>query len=118
VAPNSLSSSLLRPTAAEATASKLRQSKSLSARWPLAKRPYDFILVTATLPVVLPAEAEVSPIDVEQATVGDCDTVGVARQIGQELLGTGEGDACSQVNRIDSVYGDRNLMCTCAPPAA
>ena len=39
-------------------------------------------------------------IDVEQATVGDSDTMGVARQIGQDLLGTGEG-----LFRIDDPFG-------------
>ena len=52
---------------------------------------HDFALVIATFPVVLPAEADVGVIEIEQATVGDRDTVGVAREIGQHLLGTGEG---------------------------
>ena len=66
MAPNSLSSSFLRSTAAEATASKHRQSTSLSARWPF----------------------------------GNSNTVGVPRQIGQELLGTGEG-----LFRVDDPFG-------------
>ena len=52
---------------------------------------HDFILMTAPFPIVPPAEADVGLVKVDQATVGDSDTVGVARQIGQELLGTGEG---------------------------
>ena len=48
-------------------------------------------LVTTTFPVVLPAEADVGLIEIEQATVGDRDAMGVAREIGQDLLGTGEG---------------------------
>ena len=47
-------------------------------------------LVTTTFPVVLPAEADVGLIEIEQATVGDRDAMGVAREIGQDLLGTGE----------------------------
>ena len=61
-----MSSSFLRSTAAEATASKHRQSTSLSARWPF----------------------------------GNSNTVGVPRQIGQELLGTGEG-----LFRVDDPFG-------------
>ena len=64
------------------------------------RHSHDFALMTATLPVVLPAEADVGLVKVEQATVGDSDTVGVARQIGQELLGTGEG-----LFRIDDPFG-------------
>src|ERR1700730_17014599 len=48
-------------------------------------------LVTTTFPVVLPAEADVGLIEIEQATVGDRDAMSVAREIGQDLLGTGEG---------------------------
>ena len=52
---------------------------------------HDLALVTATLPILLPAEADVGLIEIEQAIVGDSDAMSVARQIGQELLGTGEG---------------------------
>jgi hypothetical protein len=51
---------------------------------------HDFALVIAAFPVVLPAKAHVGLIEIEQATVGDRDTMGVAREIGQDLLGTGE----------------------------
>src|SRR5208282_5161866 len=64
------------------------------------RHSHDFALMTATLPAVLPAEADVGLIDVEQATVGDSDTVGVARQISQDLLGTGEG-----LFRVDDPFG-------------
>jgi hypothetical protein len=56
-----------------------------------SRDPHDFALVTPTLPVVLPPEADVGLIEVEPATVGDSDAMGVAREIGQDLLGTREG---------------------------
>ncbi len=52
---------------------------------------HDFVLVPTPLPILLPAEADVGLVEIEQATVGDSNTMGVAREIGQELLGTGEG---------------------------
>jgi hypothetical protein len=52
---------------------------------------HDFALGTAAFPIVLPAEADVGLVEIEQATVGDRDAMGVAREIGQDLLGTGEG---------------------------
>jgi hypothetical protein len=48
-------------------------------------------LVPTTLPTLLPAEPDVGLVDIEQASVGDSDPMGVAREIGQELRGTGEG---------------------------
>jgi hypothetical protein len=44
------------------------------------RHPHDFALVTATLPVVLPAEVDVGLIEIEWATVGDSDPMGVARE--------------------------------------
>jgi len=52
---------------------------------------HDFVLVIAMFAVVLPTEADVGLIDIEQATISDSDTMSVAREIGQELLGTSEG---------------------------
>jgi len=52
---------------------------------------HDFALVIAAFPVVLPVETDVGLVDIEQAIIGDRDAMGVARQIGQDLLGTGEG---------------------------
>jgi hypothetical protein len=52
---------------------------------------HDFALVNAVFPIVLPAEADVGLVEFEQATVGDRDAMGVAREIGQDLLGTSEG---------------------------
>src|SRR6266704_5473659 len=52
---------------------------------------HDFALVIAAFPIVLPAEGDVGLVEIEQATVGDRDAMRVAREIGQDLLGTGEG---------------------------
>jgi hypothetical protein len=52
---------------------------------------HDFALVTAVFPIVLPTEADVGLVEIEQATVGDRNAMSVAREIGQDLLGTGEG---------------------------
>jgi hypothetical protein len=52
---------------------------------------HDLVLLTVTFAIVLPAEADVGLIYIQQATVGDGDTVSVAREIGQKLLGTSEG---------------------------
>ena len=52
---------------------------------------HDFALVNAVFPIVLPAEGDVGRVEIEQATVGDRDAMGVAREIGQDLLGTSEG---------------------------
>src|SRR5208282_3905262 len=85
------------PNAVEA----IRQYVEEEAAHELGDRdPHDFVLVPATLPVVLPAEADVGLVKVEQPTVGDCDTVGVARQISQDPLGTGEGPF-----RVDEPFG-------------
>src|ERR1700681_1870129 len=51
----------------------------------------DFALVIAAFPIVLPAEGDVGLVEIEQAIVGDRDAMSVAREIGQDLLGTGEG---------------------------
>src|ERR1700674_1462650 len=52
---------------------------------------HDFALVIAAFPIVLPAEGDVGLVEIEQATVGDRDTLSVAREIGQDLRGTGVG---------------------------
>src|SRR3984893_15975494 len=52
---------------------------------------HDFALVIAAFPIVLPAEGDVGLVEIEQATVGDRNAMGVAREIGQDLLGTGAG---------------------------
>ncbi len=61
---------------------------------------HDFALVNAVFPIVLPAETDVGLVEIEQATVGDRDAMGVAREIGQDLLGTSEG-----LFRIDEPFG-------------
>jgi hypothetical protein len=61
---------------------------------------HDFVLVNAVLPIVLPAEADVGLVEIEQATVGDRDAMGIAREIGQDLLGTTE-----RFLRIDDPFG-------------
>src|SRR5260370_13709652 len=52
---------------------------------------HDFALVITALPIVLPAETDVGIVEIEQAAVGDRGAMRIAREIGQDLLGTGEG---------------------------
>jgi hypothetical protein len=52
---------------------------------------HDFALMNAVFPIVFPTEANVGLVEIEQATVGDRDAMGVAREISQDLLGTSEG---------------------------
>src|ERR1700694_1274640 len=52
---------------------------------------HNLALVSTTFPVVLPVEADVGIVEIDQAPVGDRNAMGVARQIGQDLRGTGEG---------------------------
>src|SRR6266511_712986 len=52
---------------------------------------HDLALVTTALPIVLPAETDMGLIKIEQAAVSDRDAMRVAREISQDLLGTGEG---------------------------
>ena len=52
---------------------------------------HDFALETAVLPIVRPAETDIGLVKIEQAAVSDRDAMRVAREIGQDLLGTGEG---------------------------
>ena len=42
-------------------------------------------------PVVLPAERDAALVEGDEAAVGDGDAVGVARQVGEHRLGSGEG---------------------------
>src|SRR5678816_4210991 len=51
----------------------------------------DFAASTAVLAIVLPAETDMGRVEMEQTAVGDRDAMGVAREIGQDLLRTGEG---------------------------
>src|SRR5262245_21543096 len=51
----------------------------------------DFALVSTALPIVLPAETDVGLVEIEQAAVGDREAMRIACEIGQDLLGTGEG---------------------------
>src|SRR5438128_8302049 len=52
---------------------------------------HDFVLVKSVLAIVLPAETDMGRVEIKQAAVGDGDAMGVAREIGQDLLWTGEG---------------------------
>lgn len=52
---------------------------------------HDLALVTTALPIVLPAETDIGLVKIEQAAVSDRDAMRVAREIGQDLLRTGEG---------------------------
>ena len=83
---------------------------------------HDFALVSTALPIVLPAETDVGLVEIEQAAVGDRDAMRIAREIGQDLLGTGEG-----LFGIDDPFG-RSQWCevgselvsvkNCSSPAA
>jgi hypothetical protein len=55
---------------------------------------HDPAFVVAGAPVLLPTKAHASLIEIQQAIVGDGDAMSVARQIGQQLLGTGESRFC------------------------
>jgi hypothetical protein len=61
---------------------------------------HDFAFINTVFPIVLPAEADVGLVEIEQATIGDRDAMGVAREIDQDLPGTGEG-----LFRIDDPFG-------------
>src|SRR5213080_1285267 len=54
-------------------------------------KAHDFALVITALPIVLPAETDVGLVEIEHAAVGDRDAMRIAREIGQDLLRTGEG---------------------------
>ena len=47
--------------------------------------------IAALEPVVLPREGDAGVVGRDQAAVGDCDAVGVAREIGKHRLRSGEG---------------------------
>ena len=52
---------------------------------------HDFVLASAVFTIIPPPEADVGLVEIEQATVGDRDAMGVTREIGQDLLRTSEG---------------------------
>src|SRR6266511_3578509 len=52
---------------------------------------HELALVTTALPIVLPAETDMGLVKIEQAAVSNRDAMRVAREISQDLLGTGEG---------------------------
>ena len=52
---------------------------------------HDLAALTAVLAIVLPAETDMGRVEIEQTAVGDRDAMRIARQIGQDLLRTGEG---------------------------
>jgi hypothetical protein len=60
---------------------------------------HDFVLANAVFSIVLPAE-DMGLVEIEQATVGDRDAMGLAREIGQDLLRTSEG-----LLRINDPFG-------------
>jgi hypothetical protein len=51
---------------------------------------HDFMLAPGAFSIVLPADADMGLVDIEQTTVGDRDPMGVAGQVSQDLLRTGE----------------------------
>jgi hypothetical protein len=76
------------PNAMEATRQYVEEKAADELSDP---EPHHFVLVAAVFPIVLPKEADVGLIEIEQATVGDRDAMGVSRKIGQDLFGTGKG---------------------------
>ncbi len=52
---------------------------------------HDFVLITAALAIVLPAEPDMGRVEIEQPAVGVGDAMCIAREIGQDLFRTGEG---------------------------
>ena len=52
---------------------------------------HDLAPMTAVLAIVLPAETDMGRVKIEQTAVGDRDAMRIAREIGQDLLRTGEG---------------------------
>jgi|SRR5690349_262067 len=52
---------------------------------------HDLALVTTAFPIIPPAESDMGSVEIEQAAVGDRDAMRIAREIGQDLLGAGEG---------------------------
>src|SRR4029453_11218720 len=52
---------------------------------------HDLAAMTVVLAIVLQAETDMGRVEMEQTAVGDRDAMRVAREIGQDLLRTGEG---------------------------
>ena len=52
---------------------------------------HDLAPMTAVLAIVFPAETDIGRVEIEQTAVGDRDAMRIAREIGQDLLRTGEG---------------------------
>ena len=52
---------------------------------------HDLALATTALAIVFPAETDMGLVKIEQAAVSYRDAMRVAREISQDLLGTGEG---------------------------
>src|SRR5260370_25767016 len=52
---------------------------------------HDLAPMTAVLAIVLPVETDMGRVKIEQTAVGDRDAMRIAREIGQDLLRTGEG---------------------------
>jgi hypothetical protein len=51
---------------------------------------HQFVSIAAFDPIILPLEGDAAAVERDQAAVGDGDTVGVAREIGQHGLGSTE----------------------------
>src|SRR5262249_50353822 len=52
---------------------------------------HELAALMAVLAIVLPAETDMGRVEIEQTAVGDRDAMRIAREIGQDLLRTGEG---------------------------
>ena len=55
----------------------------------LGGKRHRFLLTV--VPIVFPLEAHLTVFDIEQAVVGDGDAVGIAADVVEHLLGSGEG---------------------------
>jgi len=72
----------------------------------------------AVLAIVLPAESDMGGVEIEQTAVGDRDAMRIAREIGQDLLRTGEGAGMGVLADVP-LYGtaytsfrSRRMTCT------
>ena len=70
----------------------IRQNVEEEAAYKFTRlKSHDFALVTAANPVIVATKADVAIVHTEQSTVGDRDAMRVPREIGEDVLGTGEG---------------------------
>ena len=79
---------------------------------------HDLAAMTAVLAIVFPAETDMGRVEIEQTAIGDRDAMRIAREIGQDLLRTGEGAGMGVLADVP-LYGtaytsfrSRRMTCT------